>query len=159
VCKEDIPHILLECTAHRDPRNRLIQPIIEWVTGTSSALGRDELAMTLLGGQVSRAHPPVQDWLGEAKQYPWGIQAPFLRVAEFLQEVMPLRMKQLWENQTPQIVPQTLDGGVPLSRDYTFTGQQPAVVISLVPVQRSQSPSGYGSSIEQGQSRGEVLGG
>ncbi|KAJ1920436.1 hypothetical protein H4219_001273 [Mycoemilia scoparia] len=125
---------------------------IDRITGTPSELERGELAMMLLGGKDSRAILQASDWLGEAKQYPWGEQVPYARVAEFLQEVMPLRMQQLWNDQMPQTVLQTFSDIVPLPRDYTFTGLQPRVVIPLVPAQQSQSPSRYGSSLEQGQS-------
>jgi exonuclease III len=99
--KEDIPHILLDCAAGEDLRQRWIRPLAEWVVGVHSALGREELAATLLGGQVGGV-PPSRIWLGVDTQISWGGTAPFLRVAEFLQEEMPRRMKKLWASHGTQ---------------------------------------------------------
>ena len=146
--KEDIPHILLECPLHNEARCRLIQPVVGWATGTISAPSREELAMVLLGGQVGRVDLSKQ-WLGEAKHNPCGEKAPFLRVAEYLQEIMPSRMRNLWGDQIPQGAFEEVDTVV-LPRNFLVQPSQLEIVIPLVPVPRSRSPIGYGSSSRAG---------
>jgi exonuclease III len=142
-CKEDIPHILLECQTHSDIRHRLIQPVVERVAGTNPAYARVELATALLGGQVSGVGIS-QQWLGATTQSKLENDAPFLRVAEYLQEVMPKRMRRLWEARIPRLA----DGEwcVVLPKDFPLPTHRVEVIIDPVPGQRSRSPKGYGSS-------------
>jgi hypothetical protein len=136
-CREDVPHILLECNADVADRAEHIQPLVEGFAGPASALQRDELAALILGGQVSGAEHR-QEWLGKATHSRWNDRPPFLRVAEFLQRVMPRRMGRLWRGQSPQTQPRD-----PVSR---FYNQAPnhivEVVIPLAPDRTSQSPHG-----------------
>ena len=139
-CKEDIPHILLECSLHADIRYRLIRPVVEWIAGTGPALSREELAAVILGGQAGGV-ALGQQWLGVATQSVLeGNDAPFLRVAEFLQDAMPQRMGRLWGDRIPQCVLSGL--GVVLPEDYVPPAQTVAVVVPPVPGQRSQRPNG-----------------
>ena len=142
-CKEDIPHILLECQTHNENRQRLIQPVVEWVAGTNPVCTRVELTAALLGGQVGGVHSS-QQWLGATTQPSLENNAPFLRVAEFLQEVMPERMRRLWEVR----IPRCADGEwcIVLPKDFPLPTHRVEVIIPPVPGQRSRCPRGYGSS-------------
>ena len=99
--------------------------------------------MVLLGGQVSRVDLSLQ-WLGEAKHNSCGDKAPFLKVAEYLQEIMPLRVNKLWGGQILQF--DVGEDGVVLPKNFVPQVSHPRVIIPLVPDTRSQSPIGYGSS-------------
>jgi hypothetical protein len=143
VCKEDMPHILLECPLHNELRHRLIQPVVEWVAGANPALVRAELAAALLGGQVG-GMTFDQVWLGAITHPTLEGNAPFLRVAEFLQEAMPQRMARLWSDQTPQLA--RVECGTVLPEDFPLPTHHVEVVIPLVLGQRSRSPQGYGCS-------------
>ena len=106
--REDIPHILLECSFGADARHALIQPVVDRVVEQSPALPtREELAVLILGGQV-----------GEMSLSPWWLEGTahdgvgslpgFVLVAEFLQKVMPGRMAKLWSLRDPQPAEETL---------------------------------------------------
>lgn len=142
-CKEDIPHILLECPLHSELRHRLIQPVVEWVAGANPTFARVELAAVLLGGQV-RGVSSSQYWLGATTQSILEDDVPFLKVAEYLQDVMPQRMRRLWGDQTPQ--PATVELGKVLPEGFPIPTHRVEVVIPLVPGPRSRSPDGYGRS-------------
>ena len=140
-CKEDFAHILLECSSSAAEREELIQPLVERFADTASALQRTELAVLILGGQVSGVDPS-QYWLGEATHINLvGNAPPFLRVAEYLQVVMPRRMGSLWKHWTPRADPSEM-GVVVLPRDYPTPNHIVEVVIPPVPDPMSQSPKG-----------------
>ena len=126
---EDIPHVLLDCPIGLAERQRTVQPLLDQVAATKPDLGREELAVILLGGQAGGLDFN-RIWLGTAAQSTWDGAAAYLKVAEFLQIVMPLRMRKLWEN-----------------HDAT----------NMTPDKRSQSPSGYGSSIRARAGQGGVF--
>ena len=81
-----------------------------------------------------------------------------MKVAEFLQEIMVVRMRYLWGDQIPEGIFDEVEY-IELPKDFVFQPQKLTITIPLVPDQRSQSPNGYGSFLEQGQGEGEVLGG
>ena len=116
---EDIQHVLLDCPNGLAERQRTVQPLLDHIAAYQPALGREELAVILLGGQAGGVDL-TKFWLGSAAHSNWDGSAAYLKVAEFLQLVMPLRMRKLWEN-----------------HDLT----------NMAPDKQSQSPSGYGSSI------------
>ena len=128
---EDIPHVLLECPIGLAERQRTVQQGLDQVAATQPDLGREELAVILLGGQAGGVDL-TKIWLGTAAHSTWDGAAAYLKVAEFLQLVMPLRMRKLWEN-----------------HDAT----------NMTPDKRSQSPSGYGSSIRARAGQGGVFSG
>ena len=128
---EDIPHILLECPIGLAERQRTVQPLVDQVAAVQPDLGREELAIILLGGQAGGADLR-KNWVGSAAHSTWDGAAAYLKVAEFLQLVMPLRMGKLWENYMAK---------------------------NMTPDKRSQRPSGYGSSIRARAGQGGVFSG
>lgn len=138
-CREDIPHILLECSAHTEDRRECIQPLVERFAGPASALQRVELATLILGGRVGGVEHS-QEWLGEATQSRWREAPPFLRVAEFLQRVMPRRMGRLWGSRNSQTHPRGF--GTLLPEGFQVPNHIVEVVIPSAPGRMSQSPNG-----------------
>ena len=143
-CKEDIPHILLECTLHEESRKALIRPLVERFADESPALAREELAVLMLGGQASGVDLG-QKWLGKTTQPIVEGDAPFLRVAEFLQGAMPQRMSRLWSDRTPQ--PARADRSQSSGRTVRNRSTALRQSRSSVPGIQSQSPNGYGRSL------------
>jgi len=115
---EDMAHVLLECPIGSVERQRTVQPLLDHIAAYHPNLGREELAVILLGGQAGGVDF-TKIWLGTAAHSTWDGAAAYLKVAEFLQLVMPRRMGKLWENHD---------------------------VTNMTPDKRSQRPSGYGSS-------------
>ena len=109
----------------------------EWVAGANPAFTRVELAAVLLGGQVGGVSSSHY-WLGATTQSILEGDAPFLNVAEYLQEVMPQRMRRLWGDQNPQSA--KVDLGKVLPEGFPIPTHRVEVVIPLVPGRRSRSP-------------------
>ncbi len=138
--REDIAHILLECSSNATERARWIQPLVERIAGPASALQRAELATLILGGQVSGVEHSqhAQWWLGDTTHTSTRSTAPYLQVAEFLQCVMPQRMGRLWSNRSPQAPPSSWL----LPRNARVPSHVVRVVIPSIPGRMSRRPNG-----------------
>ena len=83
-----VAHILLECKKFAGSIQEYIIPLKECFIEQRSTLQREELATLILGGQVNGISSN-QQWLEEITYNKTVGEAPFLKVARFLQTVMP----------------------------------------------------------------------
>jgi exonuclease III len=136
--QEDIPHILLECKRFKDSIREFIHPLLEKLVEQGSTFQREDLATLILGGQVNRVSSR-HFWLGET-MYSTEEEAPFLRVARFLQYVMPQRMGFLWNSQVPEDPSSEL--GIPISEDCDIPNQIVEDITHLAPDNRVKAQTG-----------------
>lgn len=91
---DDGTHLLLRCPTFSSERALYIRPLVRKLARKCPGSSANEMCTLLLGGQYGEVPDHAQWWLG--RTYTLLGEAPFLRVAKFLQSVMPRHMGHLW---------------------------------------------------------------